>query len=197
MSMNYKNQVSFLRVRNVKMPHRGTPQSAGIDFFVPFYDENFYNDFLAKNPATNGVTIEQTFDNDHNLTAVIIIEPHGRALIPAGVKSYFSADSALIASNKSGVSTKKGLVFSAQVVDADYTGEIHIGVINTSQNPVRVKCGEKLIQFIQTPVLFNEIAEITDSDEFAKLHTGTLRGDGGFGSTGTGVSTNTETINLL
>lgn len=182
MSNNY-NKVSFLRVRDVKMPSRGTPQSAGIDFYVPFYNLEFHNAFRDKNPESNGAYMVADMI-EGKLTGIITIMPQGRALIPAGVKSYFSNDSALIAANKSGVSTKKGLIFSAQVVDADYTGEIHIGVINTGTEPVTILCGEKLIQFLQTPIIFNEIDEITEVETFENLHAGTLRGDGGFGSTG-------------
>ena len=63
-----------------------------------------------------------------------------------------SVDRALIAANKSGVSTKSGLIFGAQVVDASYQGEIHISLINTSNIGVRIYEDMKVIQFIETPI---------------------------------------------
>ena len=93
---------------------------------------------------------------------------------------------ALIAANKSGIATKHGLVFGAQVVDYTYTGEIHISVINTSTKNVRIYENMKLIQFVETPV-FNSIIEIVDENTPAGwcFYNGLLhdRGIGGFGST--------------
>ena len=42
--------IKFTRIRDVKSPTRGTAEAAGIDFFVPNYNEQFRNDFEAKNP---------------------------------------------------------------------------------------------------------------------------------------------------
>ena len=92
-------------------------------------------------------------------------------------------ESALIAANKSGVSTKKGLVFTCQVIDSDYTGEIHLGMVNTSNENVSIVTGEKLVQFIHTPVYFSELVAFASKRVFDELHTGSQRGDGAFGST--------------
>ena len=67
---------------------------------------------------------------------------------------------ALIAANKSGVSTKKGLIFGAQVVDSTYVGEIHISELNPGEFPQVLKAGEKAIQFIHTPILLTRIEKI-------------------------------------
>lgn len=115
--------------------------------------------------------------------------PHSRIMIPAGIKSRMATPGrALIASNKSGVATKKGLVFGAQVVDYTYKGEIHLSLINTSTKLVRIYEDMKIIQFVETPVFFSSVEVINDDDE---LDTETVfyeglqddRGEGGFGST--------------
>jgi dUTPase len=92
---------------------------------------------------------------------------------------------ALIAANKSGVATKHGLIFGAQVVDYLYQGEIHISIINTSTKIIRIYEDMKLIQFLETPV-FNSVIEIVENvtGEAVSFYDGMqiTRGEGGFGS---------------
>lgn len=168
--------IKFTKVRDVKSPVRGTAQAAGIDFFVPNYSPLFLVDLIKKNPF-----VECSIEDD---TMYIVIPANGRVLIPSGIKTFMDPDTALIGANKSGVASKKGLVFGAHVIDSDYSGEIHINVINTSNEDVIVTCGEKLIQFIHTPVILSTLEEICYVD-YEALHTDSVRGEGGFGSTGT------------
>ena len=173
------SEIKFLKIRDVKSPERGTEEAAGIDFFVPNYNDQFLHDFIEKNKNSQlPIPIHTEGDEMH-----IIIMPQSRALIPSGISTWMSPGTALIAANKSGVATKKGLVFGAQVVDSDYAGEVHISVINTSNVPVTIKTGEKLIQFIHTPILLSTLDEVSKED-FDKLHDKSQRGEGGFGSTG-------------
>lgn len=168
--------IKFTKVRDVKSPVRGTAQAAGIDFFVPNYSPLFLVDLIKKNPF-----VKCSIEDD---TMYIVIPANGRVLIPSGIKTFMNPDTALIGANKSGVASKKGLVFGAHVIDSDYSGEIHINVINTSNEDVIVTCGEKLIQFIHTPVLLSPLEEV-DKETYDKLHDKSERGEGGFGSTGT------------
>jgi len=117
-----------------------------------------------------------------------LLPPHSRVLIPSGIHSRMATQGrALIAANKSGVATKYGLIFGAQVVDYTYKGEIHISVINTSTKVVRIYENMKLIQFVETPIITNPI-EITEAEYgtgLGKFYEG-LEDDrkaGGFGST--------------
>ena len=94
---------------------------------------------------------------------------------------------ALIAANKSGVATKHGLVYGAQVVDYTYKGEIHLSLINTSWDSVKITPGMKIIQFLEMPVYNSQVvieAQRFPGDE-EKFYEGLQddRGDGGFGST--------------
>ena len=79
--------------------------------------------------------------------------------------------------NKSGVALK-GLQVGACVVDEDYTGEVHLHIINTTENNINIQPGQKLVQFLLIPVLYDTI-EVVD-----ELERETERGSGGFGSTG-------------
>lgn len=114
----------------------------------------------------------------------IIIAPHDRILVPSGIKTYIEPEnSALIATNKSGVATKKGVVVGATTVDSHYSGEVHLSVINTNNTTVEVECDNKLVQFIHTPVYLSAPTEVTN-DEYNDLTNNFDRGAGGFGSTG-------------
>jgi dUTPase len=53
---------------------------------------------------------------------VIYIAPRADIVIPSGICSKFPANLALIANNKSGVATKKKLIFGASVIDTSYQG---------------------------------------------------------------------------
>lgn len=173
------SKVQFILTREVHAPSRGTDQAAGIDFFIPYYNEKFAEDFKAANP---NMQYGMSCDNDN--VGHIVIAPHERIKVPSGVHVFLTpVESALIAANKSGVSTKKGLIFTCQVIDSDYTGEMHIGVVNTSNEIVEIKTGEKLIQFIHTPVYFPSLEEI-DENSYYTLHENSVRKDGAFGSTG-------------
>ena len=167
--------IKFTKIRDVKSPARGTEEAAGIDFFVPNYNEQFKNDFEEKNPEIDYAVFKDVME--------ITLEPGQRVLIPSGIKTWMETGTALIAANKSGVASKKGLIFGAQVVDSDYAGEVHISVINTSNEDVIIKTGEKLIQFIHTPVYLT-VPEEVDEYIFNALHDKSQRGEGGFGSTG-------------
>lgn len=111
------------------------------------------------------------------------LPPMGRINIPSGIYCKMEEPGrALIAANKSGIASKKGLIFGAQVIDYEYQGEIHINVINTSNKVVRVHEGMKLLQFIEMPIFTSSIEEV---EGFSELYPQgeTSRADGGFGST--------------
>jgi len=110
-----------------------------------------------------------------------ILSPHKTILIPAGIKVDVPDGFALIAFNKSGISNRLGLDVMGCVVDSDYQGEIHLSVVNTSDSAVVINAGDKLVQFILIPVGMHEV-ESVEEDELFEFDT--VRGTGGFGSTG-------------
>jgi dUTPase len=67
------------------------------------------------------------------------------------------------------------------VVDFEYQGEIHINVINTSSKVVRIYAGQKLMQFLETPIFTSTIEEVKTLENLYKG--ATSRGPDGFGST--------------
>lgn len=146
--------MKFLKIRDVKSPNRGTSKSAGIDFFVP-------NDF-------EGITLN----------------PGQSALIPSGLKVNIPENLAFIAFNKSGVATKKHLIVGASVIDEDYQGEVHLHLINVGDEPIAVSAGEKILQCIVMPIVYEPVEIVETEDELWEGKV-TERGSGGFGSTGT------------
>lgn len=132
-----------------------------------------------------GLFEEENVDDVIISRIAIVIPPHERILIPSGIRVWIEPkDSALIATNKSGVATKKGLVVGATTVDSEYTGEVHLSLINTNNYYIDVECGDKIVQFIHTPVILSQMTEITE-DEYNEISSNSSRGSGGFGSTGT------------
>jgi dUTP pyrophosphatase len=123
------------RVRDVKLPSRGTEVSAGLDFFVP-------NDFTPK-ILFHGESVN----------------------IPSGIKVEIPHDFMLCAFNKSGVAVNKLLVVGACVVDEDYQGEVHLHVINNGLHPVSIQPGDKLVQFILIPVWYVRVEEVESIHE--------------------------------
>ena len=128
-------EIKFLRVREVKIPTRGTIESAGIDFYIPTYS----------NP--------------------IIIEPRRRALIHTGIKVSIPKGYALIAFNKSGIAVKKNLQIGACVVDSDYQGEIFVHLYNTGLTEVTLNPDEKFIQFLLLPVPETTLNEVFTEEQ--------------------------------
>ena len=122
--------MKYIKIRDVKSPTRGTPHSAGIDFYIP-------NEWNEGEPYQLG--------------------PGRSLLIPAGVKLKVPNGHALIAFNKSGVATKQNLSVGACVVDEDYEGEIHLHLINVGRSHTTIKPGQKLTQFILIPVSYMDV----------------------------------------
>lgn len=185
--------MKFSKTRHVKSPERGTLLSAGIDFFVPFFTKDFISDLLLKNEHLR-TSIKQDFSYVTNKTITLL--PQHRILIPSGVHVNFTEEEnalrsatnltlglSLNATNKSGVGSKKGLDYLASCVDVDYSGEIHINLVNTGEFPVEISEGEKIIQFLLQPVYYASLEEVSFNDLY--LNFDSQRGAGGFGSTNT------------
>lgn len=78
--------------------------------------------------------------------------------------------------DKSGISLK-GVHKLAGVVDAGYRGEVQVVMINLGNTPYEIKKGMKIAQMLIQPINEVTVIEVEDLDD-------TLRGEGGFGSTG-------------
>lgn len=172
--------MQFIKIRAVKDPIRNPAENAGIDFFVPEYGEDFAEAMRVKNfgDAAN-VYANGSWLKD----GVIYIAPRADIIIPSGICSKFPANLALIANNKSGVATKKKLIFGASVIDTSYQGQWHFHLFNMSNDTQCVQCGEKIIQFIPH-VISTEDVEVCNMSREEFFTEKTSRGEGWQGSTG-------------
>lgn len=109
----------------------------------------------------------------------IEIKPGGRCLIPTGLFVAIPQGYELQCRMRSGLALKMGLTLTNGIgtIDADYRGEIGIILTNTSNTPVRINDGERLMQLVLAK---HEVAEWEEVEVLPE----TDRGEGGFGHTG-------------
>ena len=107
------------------------------------------------------------------------VKPHQTVLVPTGIAVELPVGYAGLIYARSGLATKKGLAPANKVgvVDCDYRGEIKVALHNHSEVAQTVAVGERVAQFVITPYL---TAQFEEKDELSS----TVRGAGGFGSTG-------------
>ncbi len=114
--------------------------------------------------------------------AAQVIEPGGRALIGSGIAIALPRGYEAQVRPRSGLALKHGVtVLNAPgTIDADYRGEIGVILINLGDAPFTVERGQRIAQLVIAPVTqarLIPVAVLPDS----------LRGEGGFGSTGVGA----------
>ncbi len=107
------------------------------------------------------------------------VKPHQTVLIPTGIALELPLGYAGLIYARSGLATKKGLAPANKVgvVDCDYRGEVKVALHNHSEDKQTVSAGERVAQLVITPYI---TAEFIESDYLSE----TVRGAGGFGSTG-------------
>jgi len=186
--------IQFIKTMLVKNPVRNVAENAGIDFFIPENTADFIVALKDKNPTLNIINdinaagkINLLFLNKQSYITLydgkIHIAPHHDIIIPLGIKSKFSHGLALIANNKSGIATKKKLIFGASVIDESYQGVWHGHMINWSDEFQEIDCGQKIIQFIPHFISTDEL-EVLDMSEEEFFTEKTSRAEGWAGSTG-------------
>lgn len=109
----------------------------------------------------------------------VTVNPHQTVVIPTGVALELPVGYAGLIYARSGLATKRGLAPANKVgvVDCDYRGEVKVALHNHSEIPQMVAVGERVAQLVITPYI---TAEFIAVDELST----TVRGAGGFGSTG-------------
>lgn len=110
----------------------------------------------------------------------VTVAPHSTVLVKTGIAMEIPEGFAGLIYARSGLASKRALAPANKVgvIDSDYRGEIMVALHNHSDEPQTVAAGERIAQLIITPyvsAIFEETDELSD----------TVRGSGGFGSTGT------------
>jgi dUTP pyrophosphatase len=111
----------------------------------------------------------------------VILEPGARTLVPTGFAVELPQDFEAQVRPRSGLALRHGVtVLNAPgTIDADYRGEVKVLLINHGDAPFEITRGLRIAQLVVQPVSRAALAEVETLNESA-------RGDGGFGSTGTG-----------
>ena len=114
------------------------------------------------------------------LDAPVTLAPNETRLIPIGIAAELPEGYVGLVFARSGLATKRGLAPANKVgvIDSDYRGEFFVPLHNHGPVPQTVEPGERIAQMILTPFLTAQFVE-------AEMLSDTVRGAGGFGSTGT------------
>lgn len=109
----------------------------------------------------------------------VTLSPGERTLIPTGLSVEIPHGYEIQVRPRSGLAISKGLslVNTPGTIDADYRGEIKVIVINLGQEVIHIQDQERIAQLVVCPIIQAQVEEVDDLGE-------TLRGEGGFGSTG-------------
>ena len=105
------------------------------------------------------------------------IAPHETIKLPTGWAFQPPEGYMLQILQRSGLASK-GLIPLGGILDEDYTGEVIVIMLNTTDKYLSINNGDRIAQMAIRPYYQGEFEEVDDLDE-------TERGDGGFGSTGT------------
>ena len=126
-----------------------------------------------KTEGASGVDIMALLDNK------ITLDPGESKIIPTGLSIAFPDDLEVQIRPRSGLAAKSNIsvLNTPGTIDSDYRGEIKIILINHSNEKFDVKNGDRIAQMVLMPVLKFKFEEVSKLDD-------TIRGSGGFGSTG-------------
>ena len=109
----------------------------------------------------------------------ITVKPKTSSLIPTGLSIAFSEDYEVQIRPRSGLAAKNNIsvLNTPGTIDSDYRGEIKVIIYNHGNNDFLINNGDRIAQMILMPVVKMELEETNNLPE-------TIRGEGGFGSTG-------------
>jgi dUTP pyrophosphatase len=118
---------------------------------------------------------------DLRAVADVTVAPGERAMVPTGVAVAIPEGHAGLVLPRSGLATKQGLTLANApgLIDAGYRGEVICAVVNLDPSrPVAIAKGDRIAQLVI-------VALPAVAPAWAESLPETVRGDGGFGSTGT------------
>ena len=123
--------------------------------------------------GSSGMDIAAFVEND------IVIQPGEKALIPTGFTLAIPKGYEVQIRPRSGLAAKKSIsvLNTPGTIDSDYRGEIKVILFNHGKNDFLINNKDRIAQMILTPVIKMDLEETDDLPE-------TIRGEGGFGSTG-------------
>ena len=140
--------------------------------------------FKKINPNASIPTYGSSYAAGCDLSAcidqAISIPPHTTIKVPTGLAIELPENTVGLIYARSGMATKRHLAPANKVgvIDADYRGEIIVALHNHSEEAQTIEVGERIAQLVVAPFYHVEFEEVDELSE-------TVRGEGGFGATGT------------
>ncbi len=116
----------------------------------------------------------------HAATEVaVVLTPLARHVFPTGLSMAIPEGYEGQVRPRSGLAAKSGVtvVNSPGTIDSDYRGEVKVALVNLSQETVSVAPLQRIAQLVFAPVARAELVEVEELPA-------TVRGEGGYGSTG-------------
>lgn len=109
----------------------------------------------------------------------LVLQPGARALVPTGLRLAIPDGFEVQVRPRSGLALKHGITLpnSPGTIDSDYRGPLGVIVMNAGTEPFEISHGDRIAQMIVAPVVRATFREVSALGE-------TVRGSGGFGSTG-------------
>jgi len=123
--------------------------------------------------GSSGLDLEAYINDD------IVLAPGERKLIPTGISIAIPDTMEIQIRPRSGLAFKNGIsvVNTPGTIDADYRGEIKVLLINHGNENFIIKKFQRIAQMVVCPIIKVKLKVVEDLPE-------TVRGEGGFGSTG-------------
>lgn len=148
-----------------KLPTYGSEKAACADIYCDLR----VNKCIELNPDADFKHMEVNFEQ-------VYISPHETVKIPTGWAFQPESGYMLQLLQRSGLASK-GLICVGGILDEDYTGEVIVIMLNTTDNYLSINNGDRIAQMAIRPYYQGEFEEVDKLDE-------TERGIAGLGSTG-------------
>ncbi|KAJ7548406.1 hypothetical protein O6H91_07G010500 [Diphasiastrum complanatum] len=111
-----------------------------------------------------------------------LVPARGKELVKTDISITIPAGTYARIAPRSGLAWKHSIDIGAGVIDADYRGPVGVILFNHSDQDFIIKAGDRIAQLILQKIVTPEVIEVDDLED-------TVRGVGGFGSTGVAVLT--------
>ena len=126
-----------------------------------------------KTVGSSGVDLSAFLDKE------VVIKPNSSDLIPTGLQVAIPEEFEIQIRPRSGLAAKEsiGVLNSPGTIDSDYRGELKIILFNHGNKDFIINNGDRIAQMVLVPIIKMEFEEVDSLPD-------TVRGQGGFGSTG-------------
>ena len=126
-----------------------------------------------KTDGSSGMDLSAFLDKE------VVIKPNSSELIPTGLQVAIPEELEIQIRPRSGLAAKEsiGVLNSPGTIDSDYRGELKIILFNHGKEDFIINNGDRIAQMVLVPILKMEFEEVDSLPD-------TVRGQGGFGSTG-------------